>query len=265
MNKQIKEGEHSFSIKLAMKYGVENATFLKSLIFWIDLHKANNKHFHNGYYWAYNTLESLQKLFPYWSKRQLERIINNLKKAKVIEVSHFNKTPFDRTSWYTIIDEEIIQNFKLKGSDQNGESEKTGRCNAISPNGGIRKNRSVTPIPDTITDSLTDIDDHHVNSGDFKFKIFEDIFNCHPLKSKKDEVLKIIQKDIQLEMKEKRLSFEEAVKYIKDKTTSYQKITDKWDRSDQKYRPHAKKFFQKRIYNDDNAVWINNCDGEPRR
>ena len=73
--------EFHFNAELAKQYGVDGAIFLHCMAFWVAKNRANGRHYHEGRYWTYNTLEALSKLFPFWSRRQLERIINGLKEA----------------------------------------------------------------------------------------------------------------------------------------------------------------------------------------
>ena len=72
--------EFHFNAELAKQYGVDGAIFLHCMAFWVAKNRANGRHYHEGRYWTYNTLEALSKLFPFWSRRQLERIINGLRR-----------------------------------------------------------------------------------------------------------------------------------------------------------------------------------------
>ena len=69
---------YSFDCKLAEKYGVDEAIFLHNLYFWIVKNEANGRHHHEGRTWTYNSMAAFARLFPFWSKRQVERIIRNL-------------------------------------------------------------------------------------------------------------------------------------------------------------------------------------------
>lgn len=70
---------YSFNVNIAVEYGVEEAIFLHNLYFWIAKNKANNKHFYEGAFWTYNSLEAFTELFPFWSQKQIRRIIKKLK------------------------------------------------------------------------------------------------------------------------------------------------------------------------------------------
>ena len=91
--------DHSFNITAAKLYGVEEAVLLHNIYFWIKKNKANNKHFYDGYFWTYNSVEAFSELFSYWTKRQVERILNNLIKKGAIIKANYNEKAYDRTSW----------------------------------------------------------------------------------------------------------------------------------------------------------------------
>ena len=63
--------EFHFNAELAQKYGVDGAIFLHCMAFWVAKNRAYGRHFHEGRYWTYNTLEALAKMFPFWTRRQV--------------------------------------------------------------------------------------------------------------------------------------------------------------------------------------------------
>src|SRR5699024_1342268 len=107
----------------------------------------NKKHFHDNKYWTYNSTSAFSELFPYWSKRQIERILSKLLKEGAILKGNYNEMPYDRTSWYTITE-------TVKCIYANGEMDIRKRGNAYM--------QTVEPIPDSKqhivnTNSKTDI------------------------------------------------------------------------------------------------------------
>ena len=99
-----KRKHHMFEVNDATDYGVDEAIFIYHLKFWIDKNRANKKHLirKDGVLrcWTYNTLEAYSELFPYWTIKQVRRIIDSLVKQGVIIVDRFNKIPYDQTRWY---------------------------------------------------------------------------------------------------------------------------------------------------------------------
>ena len=112
--------EHKFNVEIATIYGLEEAILLNNLYFWIEKNEANEKHFHDGHYWTYNSLKAFQKLFPYISKGKLERAIETLKEARIILTGNYNETAYERTTWYAITKEgiELIKNKKSISANQ---------------------------------------------------------------------------------------------------------------------------------------------------
>ena len=107
--------EHSFDVKIAQKYGIEEAIILNNLYFWIEKNKANNQHFYDNKYWTYNSKKAFAELFPYMNARQIDYAINNLVKNGLIEKGNYNKVGFDRTLWYSITEfgYSILQNCEM--------------------------------------------------------------------------------------------------------------------------------------------------------
>ena len=114
--------EYHFNTEAARLYGVNEAIFLHSLAFWVEKNRANGKHLHDGRYWTYNTQEAFAELFPFWTKRQIERIIASCNDQKAILIDNFNSDKTNRTKWYALTDAAMNIYFP-----------KTVEC--ISPNG----------------------------------------------------------------------------------------------------------------------------------
>nr|DAO45387.1 MAG TPA: Replication initiation and membrane attachment [Caudoviricetes sp.]DAU54038.1 MAG TPA: Replication initiation and membrane attachment [Caudoviricetes sp.] len=141
-----------FDSNVASKVGVDGAIMLNNLQFWIVKNKANKKHFYDNNYWTYNSIDAFTEIFPFWSRRQIERILNNLKKDGYIETGNYNKLNYDRTLWYSLTEKAWIL------LSPNGEMEITKPCNDISPNGEITFPQTVKPIPYNNTDKKPDLD-----------------------------------------------------------------------------------------------------------
>ena len=129
---------YSFNSEIAIKYGVDGAIMIENLHFWISKNKANEKHFYDGRYWTYNSLKAFEKLFPFWSSRQIERILRNLINQGAIVTGNYNKIPYDRTKWYALT-ESVISIYA------NGEIEERKCVN--------ENNETVEPIPDNKPDN----------------------------------------------------------------------------------------------------------------
>lgn len=136
--------EHHFNIDIASKYGVDEAIMFNHLLFWITHNAANEKNFYEGHYWTFNSLVAFEKLFPYWSRRQIERILKSLETKGLLLTGNYNKSSYDRTKWYSFTDKAL----KECGNPLNDIGK------SISPNGEMEEHKNVngntqnvTPIP----------------------------------------------------------------------------------------------------------------------
>ena len=96
---------HSFDIDEAKEYGIEEAIIVQHFRFWIIKNRADESHFHDGRYWTFATVESLTEIFPYLSYKQLRRAIFHLEDLGVIQSGSYNKLAYDKTKWYSFVDE----------------------------------------------------------------------------------------------------------------------------------------------------------------
>ncbi len=180
---------HSFNVRIATEYGMLEAVLMEHLYFWIEKNKANNVNFYDGYYWTYNSVKALSELFPYASKNTISKALHHLEKEGLIIVGNYNKSAYDRTTWYALTEKAILL---LKGIDnsqceesadvemdipkiENGFIENREMDNSENRNGFTKSNNSIyqksemeepkiengftkskTPIPDINTDIETD-------------------------------------------------------------------------------------------------------------
>jgi hypothetical protein len=136
-----------FDAKLAKEIGVEEAIMHSNIDYWVVKNEANNKHFHNGFFWTYNSQEAFSKMFTFWTEKQIKRILCNLEKNGLVLSDNFNEKKYDRTKWYTCVPEVLTEEqkayIKQKSLSPNGQMEKPKRANA--------KDQTVAPIPDNKT------------------------------------------------------------------------------------------------------------------
>lgn len=94
--------EHHFNTEDAVRYGIGEAIILYNIRFWIEKNKANNKHFHDGEYWTYNSTKAFSDLFPYFTENQIRRLLESLIKQGVIKIGNYNTSSYDRTRWFCV-------------------------------------------------------------------------------------------------------------------------------------------------------------------
>ena len=100
---------------VAMKYGVDEAIFLDSIMFWYRHNRANGLNFHDDRWWTYNSMAAYVELFPWWSDKQLRRIIKSCREQGALLTANYNEDGRDRTVWYSPSDELLL----LYGDDCN--------------------------------------------------------------------------------------------------------------------------------------------------
>ena len=96
--------KHIFDVSVAEKLGIYEAVILENLYYWTKKNEANERHYHDGKYWTYNSRKAFAKLFPYIGERTLDRVLNNLVSNEILLKGDFNEDRFDRTMWYAFTD-----------------------------------------------------------------------------------------------------------------------------------------------------------------
>ncbi len=86
---------------VAQKYGLEESIFLDSIVYWYRVNRADNRNFHDGRWWTHNSISVYVQLFPWWSTKQIRRIINSCLEQGAIVSGNYNKKAMDRTLWYS--------------------------------------------------------------------------------------------------------------------------------------------------------------------
>jgi hypothetical protein len=171
---------HIFNTFIATKYGVNEAIFLNNIAFWIHQNKANNKNFHDGRYWTYNSHEAFATLFPYWTAKSVRTVINNCLKKNLLMSGNYNTKGYDRTKWYTLTDQGLALFPALNPYQPsknlicpNGHMQLTERSHAID--------RTGRPIPDVNSDNLT-------SSANEFAQAWELFWKAYPVKKNKSEL-----------------------------------------------------------------------------
>ena len=95
---------------LAKELGnLNEAVFVQQLHYWLERKKQSGKNFVDGRYWVYNSVEDWLKQFPWLSSATLRRTIESLEKKGYVIKDNFNQKKMDRTSWYSLNYEKIME------------------------------------------------------------------------------------------------------------------------------------------------------------
>ncbi len=165
---------HSFDMDIATKYGVNEAIFLQNVAFWTHLNIANQKNFHDGRYWTFNSIEAYTALFPYWTTRQLRVIIDSCISAGLLLKGKYSKLKYDKTSWYSISDEGLLLFPSISSTARIDPhlSELT--------NGFVRIDKPITDnLTDTIKDIVTDVPSPSIPPQFEELKPYIELWNEH--------------------------------------------------------------------------------------
>ena len=98
---------HTFNVKLATELGLNQAIILQHFWFWFENNKSTEDRYKvkdHQYPWSYNTITSIESIFPYLKRRAIEGSIQKLEEDGYIITGNFNKYKFDKTKWYSITD-----------------------------------------------------------------------------------------------------------------------------------------------------------------
>lgn len=94
--------EHHFNTDVAKDCGIEEAILLHNFHFWLSKNAANEKHFHDGLYWFYNSKKAFVDLFPYMNETKIFRSIKNLEERGFVVKGNYNTDKWNKTNWYAI-------------------------------------------------------------------------------------------------------------------------------------------------------------------
>ncbi len=154
---------HAFNVGIAIDYNPTMALWLSHLAFWAEKNLANESHIHDGHVWCYDKLDAICEYFPYFTRRQVETMINNSVDSGLVIKGNYNKTQYDRTCWYALTPK-AFGYFSHLSSKKNIErlyASISHNCEMDFTEWGNRFTHFVTTIPDTDPD--TDPDINHIN------------------------------------------------------------------------------------------------------
>jgi len=172
---------YSFDTSHAVQFGVDEAIVLHNLIYWISKNKANGTNEHAGRTWTYSSASAFAKLFPFWNARKSSRILGSLEDQQIIQSGNFNKVAYDRTKWYSLVDESPFVKI---------DTWKNANCpmDALDVSNGMTE--SVQPIPDKNTYSKPD-ENKEKKSPSQKSEIdFDQFWSAYPKKTGKQTARK---------------------------------------------------------------------------
>ena len=132
---------HYFDPNVAAEHGLTEAVLINHFQFWIKTNKRKGINENDGRTWTYCTVRELGEWFDYLSEKQVRTAIDNLVASGVLMKGNFNKSQYDRTTWYAF----ALEDFWIRPE---GDFHLPRRAN--------RKAWQGEPIPNDSTDLKTD-------------------------------------------------------------------------------------------------------------
>lgn len=122
---------HSFSVYAAQVVGVNASIILGHIQWWCQKNELNDKHFHEGRYWTYNSIKAYKELYPYLSEKAIRGALQRLRDDGYILIDNLNKDGYNHTKWYAVTDagKNLLDGTCLKGQNDvperaNGNAQK---------------------------------------------------------------------------------------------------------------------------------------------
>ena len=143
--------EYSFNLEAARRYGVDGAILLQGLAVWISKNRANERHLHEGRWWTYNSQEALSRLFPFWTRRQIQRIIRNLNDEGAILLGNYSEGAQHNTTWFALSDDVLellgAGDCRSSGAPPEAEDGPEEPAATTAPNGAVPGEAAKTTAP----------------------------------------------------------------------------------------------------------------------
>ena len=170
---------YMFDVDIATEHGVDEAIVINNFQFWIFKNKADERNKHDGRTWTFNSVKSFESIFPFWSSKQIRRVVDSLVKKGILITGNFNIKGYDRTTWYAFENEDKWLHPLNSAILPNGQMHFTKRANAFAQTG--------EPIPDNKTQIVNTDKDKYLSS-------VADVFNYWTSVMQKTDMTKLTPK-----------------------------------------------------------------------
>lgn len=169
--------DYSFNTDVAVEVGVEAAVIFQNIAWWCKKNAANEKHFHDGNYWTYNSVKAWHDLMPFFSEKKIPRLVQKLKESGLIETGNYNRVGYDRTLWYAV----TAKGWKLLNVDI-PPFLKIEKCNSQNQEMDLPESGNGFPgIEEPIPDINPDKKHHHQEDEDWQEVLDSYQDNIHPI------------------------------------------------------------------------------------
>lgn len=132
--------------KLAKCLGLKEAVVFQQMHYWLEINKKTNNNYREGKYWTYNSIKKWhENEFDFLSLRTVERTIQSLEKIGLLESTCFNKMAGDKTKWYTINYDKLLEVCEKKLAEKEALSVK--RSDSGKKGAAAKKVNNVSTLP----------------------------------------------------------------------------------------------------------------------
>lgn len=100
---------HTFNVAFAEKYGLEHSVIMYNLVYWCEHNEDNDRNFHDGLYWTFNSVKAFREEFPYIKPYTINKVLKELEEYGLIKTGNYNETTYDRTTWYAVTEKGFIE------------------------------------------------------------------------------------------------------------------------------------------------------------
>ena len=97
--------QHYFNTEIARRFGVIPAIVAQNLWYWVRQNEKHNKNCFDGRWWVYESVREMSEVLCYLTHNQVRAALDKLEKCGIIIKGNFNKTRYDRTTWYSFSNE----------------------------------------------------------------------------------------------------------------------------------------------------------------
>ena len=169
------------------RVGANAATLYEYLCFWC----GKSKNVIDGRKWIYQRLKDFEEAFPTMSLSSIRRGLKKLEDEGLILTGNFNKVPYDRTKWYSAVEQKSSENVnKSKCSKRTNGSVQNEQIDVVKVNNSdvFKMNKSDvfkmnTPIP--INKHLRTVDESIYIGVE---PSFNEILNSYPVIKDNEEL-----------------------------------------------------------------------------
>jgi hypothetical protein len=140
---------------LAVAIGLNEAIMLQQVHYWLRHNDETGKSRHAGRVWMYSSVDRwAQKDFTFWCESTIKRTLNRLKQMNLLITGNYNKSGYDRTTWYTINYEELDRLLAgTKAQERVPKSMGPEWPNASGQDDLVDQVKVSRPIPETTTET----------------------------------------------------------------------------------------------------------------